>query len=368
MNVGFVVYGGLDNTSGGFHYDRRLVDQLRARGETVEVIDLPWRRYPKQLLDNVRPTPYRRLTGDHDVLLQDELCHPSLLGVNRRISRRCPIVAVVHHLRSSERHGPIANRLHRRIERAYLSTVDAAICNSETTARSVTALADVPTQVAPPAGDRFEADIDRERVRTRAHAEPFRVVFLGNLVPRKNVETLLSAVARLSPPPEVTVIGDDTVEPAYTKRLRAEISALDLEDAVTLTGRLSNDAVADRLARAHVLVVPSAYEGFGTVYLEAMGFGVPSVATTAGGASEIVAHGENGLLVSPGDREPIADAIASLREDRDRLERLSLGALAHSEAHPTWAESMETASEFVDAVAEGGTTTTATTSGGPVDG
>ncbi len=368
MKIGFAVYGGLDNTSGGFHYDRRLVEQLRARGDAVEVIGLPWPSYPRRFLDNVRPAIHRRLSGDFDVLLQDELCHPSLLGANHRLGRVCPVVTVVHHLKSSEEHSPLAQEFYRQIERAYLATVDGAVCNSATTAASVTELADVPTQVAPPAGARFEPDLDRTAVRERAHTDSFRVLFLGNLMPRKNVETLLGAVARLSPPPEVTIVGDETVDPDYTRRLRAAIDELDLEDAVALTGRLPDNAVADHLASAHLLVVPSEYEGFGIVYLEAMGFGVPPVASTAGGASEFVTDGENGRLVPPGDPKPIARTIESLRTDRDRLEQLSLAALDRYAAHPTWEESMEAAREFVAAVAESSQSATAVPSGGSVDG
>ncbi|MFD1587352.1 glycosyltransferase family 4 protein [Halorientalis brevis] len=368
MKIGFAVYGGLDNTSGGFHYDRRLVEQLRARGDTVEVIDLPWPSYPRQFLHNARPSIHRRLAGDFDVVLQDELCHPSLFRINHRLGRARPVVSVVHHLTSSEARGSLAQGLYRQVERAYLATVDGAICNSATTAASVTALADVPTQVAPPAGDRFEPDVDRATVRERARTDPFHVLFLGNLVPRKNVETLLRAVAGLSPPPEVTIVGDETVEPDYTRRLRAAIDELGLDAAVTLTGRLPDDAVAAHLARAHLLVVPSEYEGFGIVYLEAMGFGVPPVATTAGGASEFVTDGENGRLVPPDDPKAIARVVESLRTDRDRLERLSLAALDRYAEHPTWEESMAGAREFVAAVAESNQSAPAASSGGLVDG
>mgnify|MGYP006968414625 FL=1 len=85
MSIGLVVYGDLDTRSGGFRYDRQLVAALRERGETVEVIELPWRSYPRGLLDNLSPGLRRRLAGDYEVLLQDELAHPSLVGQHHRL-------------------------------------------------------------------------------------------------------------------------------------------------------------------------------------------------------------------------------------------------------------------------------------------
>src|SRR5678815_595751 len=98
MRVGLVVYGGLETVTGGYLYDRQLVDFLTARGDTVEVVSLPSASYARALVNSLSPAVGRRLDGLRvDILLQDELCHPALLR-----SRRCPVVAVVHLLRSDE--------------------------------------------------------------------------------------------------------------------------------------------------------------------------------------------------------------------------------------------------------------------------
>ena len=86
MRVGLVIYGGLETVSGGYLYDRMLVRHLRARGDSVEIVSLPWRDYARHLGDNLSAALYRRLRdGAWDVLLQDELNHPSLVAVNRRL-------------------------------------------------------------------------------------------------------------------------------------------------------------------------------------------------------------------------------------------------------------------------------------------
>ena len=106
MRVGLVIYGSIETQTGGYLYDRRLLDHLASRGDRAEVISLPRRNhYPRALCDNASPTLVRRLTQPRfDVLLQDELVHPSLVFLNGwlRARARYPIVTIVHLLRSSE--------------------------------------------------------------------------------------------------------------------------------------------------------------------------------------------------------------------------------------------------------------------------
>ena len=79
MKIGFLIYGSLDTLSGGYLYDRKLVEYLRAQGDTVEIISLPWRNYAAHLTDNFS----FKLPSNLDILIQDELNHPSLIAANR---------------------------------------------------------------------------------------------------------------------------------------------------------------------------------------------------------------------------------------------------------------------------------------------
>ncbi|WP_433629723.1 glycosyltransferase family 4 protein [Halomicrococcus sp. NG-SE-24] len=330
MDLTLVVYGSLDEQSGGFRYDRRLVDSLRDRGHAVDVVSLPWTSYARALTHNYGSGLPSRL-ADADVVVEDELCHPSLVAANRRVD--APVVTVVHHLRSSEPRGRWRNAAYRAVERRYLRGVDAAVCNGETTRATVAALADLPTAVAPPAGDRF-APVDATATSAPGDG-PLELCFLGNLEPRKGIHVLLDGLAQVDGDWHLTVVGG-TADPGYGRRVRRRVRALDLRDRVTFVGRLPDDAVADRLAESHLLTVPSLYEGVGLVYLEAMAFGVPALATTAGGASEVVTDGENGLLVPPGDATAVADAVRRVRNDRDLLRALSEGARRRFERQPDW--------------------------------
>ena len=80
MRIGLVIYGGLDTVSGGYLYDRKLVEYLEANGDEVEIISLPWRNYAGHILDNFNRNLMRKLSAaNYDVLLQDELNHPFIV-------------------------------------------------------------------------------------------------------------------------------------------------------------------------------------------------------------------------------------------------------------------------------------------------
>ena len=349
MRIGLVVYGAFDTQSGGFHYDRQLVSELRAVGDTVDVIELPWRSYPRGLLDNVSPRFPRRLVGEYDVLLQDELAHPSLAWTNRRLAT--PIVSIVHHLRASEQRR--LTPLYRAVERRYLRSVDGVVCNSSVTRDVVTDFgvdAD-RTVIAPPAGDRFDPVIADEQIAERARETPLRVLFVGNITPRKGVDTLLDGLAAADGDAELTVVGKPVNE-GYVARCRDRVADHGLDDRVEFAGGIDDASLAAAFRDHHVLAVPSRYEGYGIVYLEGMGFGLPAIAARAGGATDIVSEGDNGFLVDPGDSVAVADAITTLDADRERLAAMGQAARRRYEAQPDWAETADRVRVLLESVVD----------------
>ncbi|WP_254864448.1 glycosyltransferase family 4 protein [Halovivax gelatinilyticus] len=356
MYVGFVVYGGLDRTSGGYRYDRKLVENLRAHGDEVDVVAIPQRTYPRHLADGVSRTLRSRLNRPYDVLVQDELCHASLWRHNPHLDRPGAIVSVVHLLRSGPSAG-VWSPLYRSVERRYLDSVGAAVCTSRDTRDRTERLADVPTQVAPPAGRVEGAALASDEVASRARDGRLRVAFVGNLQPRKGVKPLLDAFSRIvnerRRSATLTVVGSRDADPAHARSAVERATELDVDGCVTFAGRVSSDELRRVLRRSHVLAVPAAYEGFGMVYLEAMEYGVVPIASAVGGAREIVDDGQNGFLVEPGDADALADRLARLDADRDELARLGANALRTADDHPTWAETTARVRSFLRAQADG---------------
>jgi glycogen(starch) synthase len=139
-----------------------------------------------------------------------------------------------------------------------------------------------------------------------------RVVFVGRLARQKGVHVLVEAVSRLrTPGARLALVGDG----AERVRLEREAARLGIADRVHVTGFVAHEQVPDYLAVADVLVLPSIYEELGTVLVEALHAGVPTVASRTGGIPEIVEDGVTGLLVEPGDPDALARAIDTVLSD-----------------------------------------------------
>lgn len=335
MKIGLIIYGSLDTLSGGYLYDRRLVEFLRAQGDTVEITSLPWRNYAAHLTDNF----HFRLPPNLDILIEDELNHPSLLGANG-VHHSYPVVSLVHHLRCSEHRPAWQNAFYRLIEKRYLHSVDGLILNSRTTKRVVEGLLGQPKPsiVAYPPSDRFGEAISEQGIVERAQHEPLRVLFLGNVIERKGLHTLIEAVRELPEKVRLDVVGSLEFEPRYASEMRKIVERYGLSSVVHFHGSLAEKHLAGMLRSAHVLAVPSSYEGFGIVYLEGMGLGLPAIGTTAGAASEIISDGRDGFLIPPEAANALANQLISLATDRKLLVNLSLAARQRYLRQPAWQE------------------------------
>ncbi|GMR23190.1 MAG: glycosyltransferase [Acidobacteriota bacterium] len=347
MKVGLIVYGDLGLVSGGNLYDQMLVEHLRGRGHGVDIVSLAPGSYGRHLLQNYSPGLCRSLAGaGYDVLISDELVHPSLVRSNERLRRTVsyPLVSIVHHLRSSEDRPPWQNDFYRRVEKRYLESIDAFVFNSHTTRESVEALLHKKTRnvVATPGGDRLAVGISRAEIQQRAGEEgPLRLLFVGNLIPRKRLHVLLDVLGELREAPwQLDIVGSLDMDRVYVRRVRAQIERLALGSKVSPHGTLKGERLAERYRGAQMLVVPSSYEGFGIVYLEAMAFGLPVIAGAAGASDEIVLHESTGFLVPTDDTFTLRLQLERVIGDRALLTRLSVTAFETFRDHATWEQSM----------------------------
>lgn len=366
MKIGLIIYGSLDTLSGGYLYDRKLVEFLRDQGDAVEIISLPWRNYAAHLGDNFT----FRLPPGFDILIQDELNHPSLIAANQR-KHPYPVISLVHHLRCSEQRPAWQNFFYRLVETRYLRSVDGFIFNSQTTRGVVHSIFETaemerrkPAIVAYPPTDRFGEGLSEQEVLERAPSGPLRILFLGNVIPRKGLHTLLEALSLLQMPQRDTkksllfqldVIGSLSTDPAYARAMQHKAATLGLSAIVTFHSSLDNAPLVEKLSNAHVLAVPSSYEGFGIVYLEGMAFGLPAIGTTAGAAGEIIRDGETGFLIRPDDAPTLAARLENLAADRALLTRLSLNALERYRQQPRWEQTAGQIRQFLlEMIKQGG--------------
>ena len=353
MRVGLVIYGPLDGRSGGYLYDAQLVRHLRDAGDEVRVFSQPDTSYAGRLAQNLHRGFWRELArAELDVVLQDELNHPSLVIGNRWLRRRVPypIVAIVHHLYADEWPEGPRRRAIERLERAFIATADAWIANSRATLERVRELGGAqPSVVAYPGGDRFDDLPTGPEIERRAHRPgPLRVCFLGHVIPRKRLELVLEAVAATSPGTcTLSVAGGLDADPDYAARTQRRAEELGVADRVRFCGRVADVELAELLRTHHVMALPSGHEGFGMAYLEALGFGLAVCAPAASPAAELIEHGASGFLMHEAPSEELARVFETLHGQRDLLARIGCHGRRAFDAHPPWAETGSRVRDFL---------------------
>ncbi len=167
------------------------------------------------------------------------------------------------------------------------------------------------------------------RARLRLPDDAFVVVGLGRFVPVKGFDVLITALPTLAaavPSTCVLLVGDGPERVA----LEAQAGRLGVRDRLRFTGVTPDIAVC--LAAADVLAAPSRNEGMGRALVEGMALGLPVVGSEVGGIPAVIADGETGWLVPPGDAAALAEALVELGRDAALCAKLGAAAAARAEA------------------------------------
>ena len=342
-----VVPGSLDVPTGGYGYDRAVIQHLRRLGWEVEVKSLVGAYpHPDARAQALAAQVFAALPNDA-LTLVDGLAFGALPRVASAQSHRLRLVALVHHPLADETGLEAATRVALLAsEREALRHPRAVICTSESTAsRLATAFAVEPMRitVAPPG----TLPVPRASANNRVPA----LVAVGTLTPRKGHQVLLEALARLGTRPwSLRIIGDPTRDVAHAEQLRSLAGALGLLDRVQFVGIVEDPAV--ELAAADVFVLASRHEGYGMAFAEALAYGLPIVGCRVGAVPEVVPDGA-GLLVAPDDVEALAQAIGALLDAPDRRRAMADAAWAAAQRLPRWESTVDTISQRLSAVQRG---------------
>lgn len=152
------------------------------------------------------------------------------------------------------------------------------------------------------------------------------ILSIGKLQSKKGVFVLLSAFAHLKKPqPQVKLvyIGSDTLENGQSVRLRLENQITQEKlTGVTLLIPMTQSALANWYQRAAVVAVPSLWENYPNVILEALSYGTPVIASRVGGIPEMVRHRKEALLVRPGDPKSLAKSLEYILTEKGLAFRL----------------------------------------------
>jgi len=353
-SISLVAPGPLDQRTGGYIYNHRMVEGLRSRRWHVDVVELPE--------DFPHPAPATlehasRVFGQMPagaIVMIDSLAFGAMPDLIERESPRLRVVALVHLPLTT------AARLEGRPTDAVMEAERRALhCAARIIVTGRAALPLLAPYVSP--FDRVvvvEPGTDRAPLaRGSRHASeamaPLELLCVASLNCIKGHELLLEALA--ATPHEgwrLTCAGSLTQDPGTVARVRAAITRLGLEDRVSLAGELRDDVLESYFDRADVFVLAAKQETYGMAVAEALARGIPVVSTRTGAIAELVNH-EAGLVVPVDDGPALAAAVARVIRDDDLRRRLAEGARRVRRRLRTWDQAAERMSAALEPLTYG---------------
>ena len=338
----FAIPGDITTPTGGYIYERRLLESLRDQGREVQHLQIGGSfpdPTPAHMADLI--SQLTALDPDRAVILDGFLSATIDTGALARL--QVPTVAMVHHPLALESGLDAARRdFLYRSERDNLALVSHVLVPSPHTAEILGARYDVVPDritIARPGTDRL--------VLPPAPVDPPLIFSVGIQHPRKGHDILLRALARLSAFDWTAVIVGAPYDQEHAAELGHLLDELDLAGRVRLAGRVSDAELSRLYSQAAVFTLATRYEGYGLVFDEALANGLPIVSCATGAVPDTVPE-EAGLLVPPDDPEAFAAALADLLSDPALRCKMADAAKAAGGCLPTWADTARTAGAVLD--------------------
>jgi glycosyltransferase involved in cell wall biosynthesis len=347
--IAFVAPGRLTQLTGGYIYDKRVVDGLRRLGYRVTVKGLS-QRFPNPSAADLRSAARALASiGDGSVTIVDGLAGGAMPRQVEQEAARLRFIALVHHPLAYET--GVSKKDALRLwadEKHTLRNAHHVVVTSPRTARLLVRKYGVKrpriTCIEP----------GTERWPAGRAAKRNSLLCVATLTPRKGHVTLIRALARVAHLDwHLTCLGSLDRDPATVNRVRNEIRRAGLGGRVTLAGETASRARLKRhYASADVFVLPTEYEGYGMAVAEAVASGLPVISTATGAIPQLVGR-DSGILVPRANVPALANALRRMLADDKVWTTLRAGAMRRRRALRTWPATVREFAAVVRKVARG---------------
>ena len=338
MKLALIVPGPIDQVTGGYIFARRIIWDLRARGDHVSVVELAGQFPDADPAAHEAAAKALAELPDGSIAIIDGL---GLLGFSDCLAaeaQRLKLIGFVHHALADET-GLTVRKTARfqAAESRLLPLLRGIVCPSQNTADVLINYGVDANRivVTPPGTTRGVSSRKREKFR-----DQLRLLSVATITPRKGHRLLIEALAGIDREAwRLDCIGSLTRDLDCVAELRDLITRNHLETNVRLLGERQPQQLPLAYDEADLFVLPSFHEGYGMAYAEALSYGLPIVATT-GGAIPYTVPQSAGLLVPPGDVDALREALGRAISDRKLLAKLSEGARRAGAALPDWPQAV----------------------------
>ncbi|NDR55635.1 glycosyltransferase family 4 protein [Aliiruegeria sabulilitoris] len=341
----FAIPGDITTLTGGYLYERHLLEHLRAAGHDMQHIVLA-ESFPDPSAREMEEavTALAALPSDQPLILDGLVFGAIDTAGLAQVS--APVIAMIHHPLALESGLSEARREHLyRTERDNLRLAAHVLVPSPHTQSILV--------------DRYEVDPDRITVLRPGVApavgrsepiDPPLILSVGILHPRKGHDVLIEALASLRDFDWTAVIVGSAWDPEHAEVLAQQLAKLDFGGRIRLAGRVTLEELQRLYRAASVFALATRYEGYGIVFDEAMSYGLPAISCDTGAVRETLPASAS-LLVPPDNAMAFADALQRILEDKELRTRLAAAALQAGKAQPGWPQQTEIASKLINQLA-----------------
>lgn len=347
-NAYFVFPGDINTRTGGYLYDKIIIDELSMAGWNISLVSLegdypfPDQQMRQSAADQLAAIP------DNAIVIADGLAFSVLPEEFGEHHSRLKLIALIHHPLSLET-GLTSeqSQLLKLSETQALRWAAHVITTSQHTAETLAEFGVGQDNITVVFPGTAQAD-----VATGSQSEVFNLICVATINERKGHAVLVQALKHIEHLPwHLSCAGSRDRDPDTYNALVKQTEQLGLSDRIRYCGELNSDELEIEYQRADLFVLASYYEGYGMVLDEAIARALPIIAT-AGGAIADTVPAEAGILTPPGDSLELAHALQRFIESDEVRTSLKAGA---SDARSTLRSWADAADEFNSVlVAHGG--------------
>lgn len=328
----FVVPGDINTRTGGYRYDKRIIDGLKDSGTAVQLVSLEG-DYPfPSEQQKVQASAQFEQIPDNTHTIVDGLAFSAIPEIIAQHSDRLNFTALIHHPLALETglSAADASVLEAR-EKEALSFARKVITTSKFTADTLLNYQVSANKLFP-----ILPGTDPAPASPYADSPPWNLLCVATITARKGHEILIQALATLTDYNwQLTCAGSTQRDPDTYSQLLTSINNLNLTSRIHFAGEVDDEHLSTLYQQTDLAVLASWYEGYGMVLDEAVSRALPIVCTRGGAIQHTVPDGA-GLLVNPGDAEGLARAIETFFSDTHCRQRLRDAATRAREQQRSW--------------------------------
>jgi glycosyltransferase involved in cell wall biosynthesis len=343
MKIHLLYSGDYNALTGGFIYNKRIVEGLKLKGHEIKLHPLPG-DFPYPSVDHRNYCMYiTQLIPIGEPIIIDSIVFGIIPEILKELSIKNPIIGLIHLLYTVNPNYSIHERESLAIsEKESCNYTSAMVATSFFTQQLLLKLRvnrNIISVILP--------GVDNYPRKTNYAVTPTKLLCVSNYTTGKGYLTLIKALTLLKDKDwEINCYGNQEFDPEYVRQIKSKIDENGLENRIHIHSAIKDKELSDAYLNADLLVHPSNFETYGMVLTEALAHGLPVVASTGGGIKETVPE-KMGFFFTPGDANSLKSVLTDLMDNPKIYKPLCREASHYYKQQNNWENSISSFEQLI---------------------